>query len=83
MTQADEIRAYVWRAFLQPARWAGKTQVTIRAGTVQTEMGLQNALPAVCGALGSNKFEKQYEVNRVPSTGSTKGANAEFIFSFR
>ena len=83
MTTADEIRAYVWRAFLEPARWAGTAQVTVRAGTVHSEMGLQNALPAVCSALGGNKFEKQYKVNRVSLTGPSQGANAEFTFSFR
>ncbi|MBI4214292.1 MAG: hypothetical protein HY534_08290 [Chloroflexi bacterium] len=80
MTRADEIRDFVFRAYLEPARRAGGTQVVVRAGDVARQMGLRAVLPSVCGALGSNKFEQQYRVRRLSLTGPSQGSNAEFTF---
>ena len=58
MTQADKIRQFALDHYVAPARAEGLAVVTIRAGDIHREMNLANAMPAVCSAIGSNKFEQ-------------------------
>jgi 5-methylcytosine-specific restriction enzyme B len=50
-------------------------EVTIRAGDVHQAMGLSNALPAVCSAIGSDKFGELAGVKLVTHAGPANGAN--------
>ena len=43
-------------------------------------MNLANAMPAVCSAIGSNKFEQIAEVRSINRTGPANGANVYFEF---
>lgn len=81
MTQADQIREWTYQNHILPAQTAGKATITIRAGDVHDGMGLTDSMPAVCGALGANKFETKYGIKRTARTGPGNGANAEFTFS--
>jgi 5-methylcytosine-specific restriction protein B len=58
MTQAEKIRQFALDHYVAPARKGGLAVVTIRAGDIHREMNLANAMPAVCSAIGSNKFEQ-------------------------
>ena len=58
MTQAEKIRQFALDHYVAPARARGQAVITIRAGDVHREMNLANAMPAVCSAIGSNKFEQ-------------------------
>ena len=82
MSQADQIRRVAIDIFIQPARQAGQSDVIIRAGDVHRQMGLANAMPAVCSALRSAKFEQAAAVRRVEVTGPANGANVYFRFAF-
>jgi hypothetical protein len=44
------------------------------------QMSLSGQMPAVCGALGSNKFQEEYRVRRVSVDGPLQGANCELTF---
>ena len=80
MNRADDIRDFAFRKFIEPARKQGKRTVTIRAGDVHKDMGLYDRMPAVCSALGSNKFENQFNIKRLKVEGPIQGANALFTF---
>ena len=65
---------------IAPARTGNVGEVEIRAGDVHREMALVNAMPAVCSALGSNKFEQYAGVKAVARMGPPNGSNARFRF---
>jgi len=81
MSQADEIREYANKHYIEPARAEGRREVTIRAGDVHNRMGLVDDMPAVCSAIGSLIFRKKYHVRLINREGPTNGANVFFTFS--
>lgn len=82
MSQADTIREFVIRRFAAPARAAGRPGFAIRAGDVHAAIGLRNALPNVCSAIGSMKFQEEAGVRLVRREGPHAGSNAVFEFAF-
>lgn len=83
MTLADEIREFAYEKYIKPACDQSKVSVTIRAGDVHDAMGLVSKMPSVCGAIGTNKFLKQYKLNLEDRKGPTCGANVYFTFKIR
>lgn len=81
-SQADMIRAFALKHYVQEARLAGASDFTIRAGDLHREMGLSNAVPAVCSALGSNKFALSGKVRIVERTGPKFSTTTCFHFRF-
>ncbi len=80
MNQADRIRAFVLGTYIAPARAKMVGEVEVRAGDVHRDMSLANAMPAVCSALGSNKFEHYAGVRTIARSGPSNGSNARFRF---
>jgi hypothetical protein len=80
-TQADRIRHFVRDCHVVPARRSGLAEITVRAGDVHRDMGLANAMPAVCSAIGSNRFAQLADVTLIERTGPANGANVYFRFS--
>lgn len=78
MSRADEIREFVYREYIEPARKKGLTEVTIRAGDVHDRMGLVDRMPAVIGAIGTKIFERDYQVKGVRREGVANGPNVFF-----
>jgi hypothetical protein len=81
MTQADRIRQFALDRYVVPARTKNAADVVIRAGDVHREMALFSAMPAVCSAVGSRKFEEVSGATIVKRTGPPNGANVYFHFS--
>lgn len=77
---ADEIREFVFQKYIEPARKQGERTVTVRAGDVHEQMRLSGRMPAVCGAIGTQKFQETYGVRQVKREGHTQGANVFFTF---
>ena len=79
---ANRIRDYATR-LVEQYRREGKNRITIRAGDVHDALGLRQAHPNVCQALGGNIFHRKAGGKLVdcdlPPSG--QGANAEFMFS--
>ena len=75
MNQADRIRQYVLDRHVSLARRQGRGEVTIRAGDIHTELGLLNALPAVCSAVGGVKMGRLAGVSLVSRDGPVAGSN--------
>jgi hypothetical protein len=80
MTQADRIRRFAIDRYVALARADGRSEITIRAGDVHKSMRLTNALPAVCSALGSDKFKMSAGLTPVSRIGPPNGANVYFQF---
>ena len=77
---ADEIRYYVARAYIVPARKQKRRFVVVRAGDVHAKLNLKDRMPAVCGALDAWIFQLLYGVTLIKRTGPKQGANVEFTF---
>lgn len=80
MTLANEIREFVYETYISPAREREDSQVTIRAGEVHKRMGLSSRMPAVCSALGAEKFENLYGIKLIDRKGPHLGSNMFFTF---
>lgn len=59
---SDRIRKFVIEKLIKPARERGMTSVEIVSGEVHRDMGLSNALPAVCSAIESQALIRLGEV---------------------
>jgi len=80
MTLADEVRAFVVREYIEPARAAGLEQVTLVTGDVHKRMGLVGRLPAVCSALTARAFELESDVTLEKAEGPREGASLRLTF---
>jgi hypothetical protein len=81
MTQADRIRQFAVDHYILPARAQGRVEITIRAGDVHRAMGLTNHYPAVCNAIGYQKFFEMARVTLIDRDGPANGGNVYFKFS--
>src|SRR5271163_818839 len=79
-TLAERIRRFAFENFVAPMRDAPGAQFRIRAGDVHKGMRLSGRVPAVCGALDSMIFRREYGLELVRRTGPAQGANVEFVF---
>jgi len=80
MTLADNIREFVRNHYIKPTREGGEDQITVRSGDVHERMKLKSRMPAVCGAIGTEKFEILCNVRLIDRKGPTQGANVFFTF---
>ncbi len=80
MTQADRIRDFVKSNYIDPARAKGQDTVSVRSGDVHFAMSLSQRYPAVCSALGSNKFEQLCNIERLSIEGPINGANTVYTY---
>ena len=83
MVNAQGIRDYCKRNYVDPARARGEFGVIIRAGDVHDALGLSNRLPAVSAAIGADTFPRDSRLKRVSVEGPLNGANTYFTFLFR
>lgn len=81
MGQADLIRRFVLDHYVAPAKAQGQSEITVRAGDIHRRMGLSNAMPAVCSAIGGRKFSELAHVSLRDRTGPENGANVYFSFN--
>lgn len=78
-TQADQIREYVIKTYITPARAKGQSSVRIRSGDIAKELNLQNRMPSVCNALDGDKFLAQARITRISRSGPAHGATVEWV----
>lgn len=80
MKLADQIRKFVLKQYIEPAREEGRITIRIRVGEVHAAMSLRSRQPAIAGALGANKFEGYAGVKLLTREGPHMGANLVFTF---
>jgi 5-methylcytosine-specific restriction enzyme B len=81
MSQADDIRRFVHMNYIEPAKARGDQTVSVRAGDVHRAMELSNALPAVCSAVGSDKFLAEAAVSQIAREGPLNSTTTLFTFA--
>lgn len=79
MIQANRIRQFTLDHYVAPARAEGRAEIIIRAGDVHQAMGLTNAMPAVCSAIGSKKIDEFAGVTRSALTGAANGYGSAVV----
>lgn len=80
-SQADRIRRFAFDTMIKPAREAGEAEVVIVSGDIHKAMGLQNAMPAVCSAIGSSKFNDFAGVKLIDRQGPANSSTVRFRFA--
>ncbi len=80
---ADELRSYVNRVFIEPARKSGKTSVQVVSGDIHKDMELGNRMPAVCSALDAKKFENEYRVLKSRRDGPKQSSTVSWLFAIQ
>jgi len=83
MSQADKIRTYVNKTFIEPAKKAGRTAVEVVSGDVHKDMRFDNRMPDVCSALDAKKFQDDYGVVLSKRAGPHRGSTVTWTFSLR
>ena len=82
MILADEIRAYALNTRILPARKDGTSKVVFTASDIHEGLRLRNRHPAVCGAIGSQKFLDMAAVDmwiKPPINGASTEFHCEII----
>lgn len=79
--QADDIRDFCLKKYINKAREKNKKIVEIRAGDIDVQMNLNGRCPNVCSALQSKKFLKLANVSILKIEGPNPGANCLITFS--
>lgn len=77
---ADRIRACALNYHIEPAREAGQASVTIKAGDLGNEIGLQNSHPNICSALLGSKFQEMTGLPKPAYTEPQPSSTTEFTF---
>lgn len=77
---ADEIRSTAFRHFVEPARTRGETTIMINAGELADKLRVRDRMPAICGAIGANKFKDEFGLELLSRTGPQSGRSATFTF---
>ena len=80
MSQAEKIRAYVSKAFVEPARAAGISQFVVEARHVHKDLGLDRRFPAVCSAIDAKAFRDYCRLALNKRGGPRQGSTVTWIF---
>jgi 5-methylcytosine-specific restriction enzyme B len=80
---ADQIRHYVLKNSIEPARQRGDSTVHVNANAVHSALGLHSRFPAICSALDSDKFLNYARVTLVSRSGPQQSSSVEWIFAVK
>jgi hypothetical protein len=80
---ADRIRRSAFERYVVPARATPDAEIRIRSGDLHRAMGLNARMPAVCSALDSKIFTREFALELVRRTGPHQGATVEFVFRMK
>ena len=79
---SDSIRRSAQRSYVQPARQRGFKRFSINVGEVHRALALQNRVPLVCQALGSEKFLEANSLKLVSKTGPPSGQSTTVTYTY-
>lgn len=80
MTTAEDIRGYVIKRYIEPARAAGCEEVHVRLGDIRQQMRLPNPLQSVRSALGTKRFRNEAGVELLTAIDPRAGASTYYQF---
>jgi hypothetical protein len=78
---ADRIRLCARNYYVEPAREKSASEVAIRANDLGHDMGLLDRHPAICSALGSEKFQQCAQVP--PPTHTLPNPSSSTVFTYQ
>ncbi|HJZ95773.1 MAG TPA: hypothetical protein VKE70_04665 [Candidatus Solibacter sp.] len=79
----QQIREFVVREYIEPARRMRQRSVTVRAGDVHKKVKLKNRVPLVCQALSSKKFLTDNHLKLERLDGPKSGLSTTSAFTYR
>ncbi|WP_264213407.1 AAA family ATPase [Leisingera thetidis] len=77
---ADRTRLCALNYYIEPAREKAASEVSIRAGDLATAIGLKDAFPNICQALGGEKFQNLAQVP--PPTSTEPNPSSSTVFTY-
>jgi len=80
LSGADRIRLCALNYFIEPAREQQAISVSIRAGDLAWDLGLKDALPNICQALGGEKFQLLANVSEPTYTEPNPSSSTVFTY---
>lgn len=80
LSGAERIRLCALNYFIEPAREKAAREVSIRAGDLATAIGLKDAFPNICQALGGEKFQKLAQLP--PPTSTEPNPSSSTVFTY-
>jgi len=83
MILADRIRQFVVEKYIVHAHNTGNSTVTIIAGVIHADMGLDNRMPAICSAIDADKFLSFANIYLVKRSSPNQSSTAEWVFALR
>jgi len=78
---ADRIRQYVLEHYIEPARDEGRDHVEVRVRDVNEALGLKNAWPNICQALGGRMFQDMAQIPEPERIGADQSSATVFRFN--
>ena len=80
---ADRIRQYVFKRYIEPARAEGHGQVEVLVRDVNTALGLYEAWPNICQALAGPRFQNLAQVPSPERVGAEQSPATRFRFHLK
>ncbi len=80
MATADDVREYVLKTYIKPARQSRERTVSFTALDVHKGMGLQGRMPLVCAAIDANKFLDFASVVLTGREGPKQSSTVRWVF---
>lgn len=79
---SDAIRRSAQQSYVRPAHHRGLKRFSINVGEVHRALALQNRVPLVCQALGSEKFLEANSLKLVSKTGPPSGQSTTVTYTY-
>jgi len=81
MILEDQIREYVKKVYIEPARKARLTKVSFSSSTIHDDLKLKARSTSVCGAVQAKKFHDENMITLTTRTGPKQGRTVRWTFS--
>lgn len=82
MNISDQIREYVRKTYVEPARLSQQDRFSVRCGTVERELGMSNRTAQVCNALKIPKFLDPNGLRLVETSGPPSGTGTTVVYTY-
>jgi len=80
VSQADDIREFIGKNYIQPARNKGESTVLVVSGDVHERMGLYDRMPNVCQVLDGRILQGRFNIQLIRRTGPKQSSTVEYTF---
>jgi hypothetical protein len=81
MTTANEIRYFVLKNYIQPARNRSEKTVSFTAADIHEAMSFENRYPLVCSSIDTDKFLDYASVTLVSRKGPKQSNTVQWVFA--